>query len=212
MDTTLRYILDFIGVIAFSISGALVGVRKKMDYLGVCIMGIITAVGGGAIRDITIGRTPPAMFSSPVFVGVAFVVANIVFFFMYTHANLRSRPKVSHFFEEAMFWFDTVGLAAFTTDGVLVGMNLTSGGLFLCSFLGVITGVGGGILRDLLAMEVPAIFKKHVYAMASIAGSIVTCLLWRVIPPVAAVSVGMALIFLIRVLAKHFEWNLLRIK
>ena len=212
MDTTLRYILDFIGVIAFSISGALMGVRKKMDYLGVCILGIITAVGGGAIRDITIGRTPPAMFRNPIFVAVAFIVSNIVFFAMYAHVNLRSKPRINHLFEGAMFWFDTVGLAAFTTDGVLVGLTMTDGGLFLCSFLGVITGVGGGVLRDLLAMEVPAIFKKHVYAMASIAGSVVTCILWKLVPPVVAVTSGMALIFLIRVLAKHYQWNLLRIK
>lgn len=212
MNTDLLTVLDFIGVISFTISGALVAVRKKMDYLGVCILGIITAVGGGATRDIIIGRTPPVMFRNPVYVSVAFVVANIVFFFMFCHMNVKSRPKINHFFETALFWFDTVGLASFTADGVLVGKTMTDGGLFLCAFLGVITGVGGGILRDLLATEVPAIFVKHVYAMASIAGAIITCLLWNVIPPVTAVVTGMTVIILIRFLARRYKWNLLRIK
>ena len=211
MRTDMLMILDIIGVISFTISGALVAVRKKMDYLGVCILGIVTAVGGGATRDIIIGSNPPVMFRDPLYVSIAFAVANIVFFFLYFHLNGRSKPLVNHIFEKYLFWFDTVGLASFTANGVMVGKTMTDGGIFLCAFLGVLTGVGGGILRDLLANEVPAIFVKHVYAMASIVGAITICLLWN-ISTILAVTVGIVLVVLIRFFAMHYKWNLPHIR
>lgn len=211
MRTDMLMILDIIGVISFTISGALVAVRKKMDYLGVCILGIVTAVGGGATRDIIIGSNPPVMFRDPLYVSIAFAVANIVFFFLYFHLNGRSKPLVNHIFEKYLFWFDTVGLASFTANGVMVGKTMTDGGIFLCAFLGVLTGVGGGILRDLLANEVPAIFVKHVYAMASIVGAITICLLWNV-STILAVTVGIVLVVLIRFFAMHYKWNLPHIR
>ncbi len=211
MRTDMLMILDIIGVISFTISGALVAVRKKMDYLGVCILGIVTAVGGGATRDIIIGSNPPVMFRDPLYVSIAFAVANIVFFFLYFHLNGRSKPLVNHIFEKYLFWFDTVGLASFTANGVMVGKTMTDGGISLCAFLGVLTGVGGGILRDLLANEVPAIFVKHVYAMASIVGAITICLLWNV-STILAVTVGIFLVVLIRFLAMHYKWNLPHIR
>ncbi len=82
MNTDILTVLDFIGVISFTISGSLVAARKDMDYLGVCILGIVTAVGGGAIRDMTIGSVPPRMFRDPSYVLVAFVAANLVFLFL----------------------------------------------------------------------------------------------------------------------------------
>lgn len=207
MNTDILTILDFIGVVSFTISGALVAARKDMDYLGVCILGIVTAVGGGATRDITIGSVPPLMFRDPSYVTVAFIVANIVFFFLYFHLSGRSKPRMNHIFGKTLFWFDTIGLASFTVNGVIVGQTMTDGGLFLCVFLGVITGVGGGVLRDLLANEVPAIFVRHIYAVASIAGALITCLLWDV-HQYAAMAAGLASVILIRYLAKKFNWNL----
>lgn len=211
MSTEMLMVLDFIGVISFTISGALVAAKKKMDYLGVCILGITTAVGGGATRDVIIGRTPPVMFTDPIYVSVSFVVANLVFIVLYFHINQKARPEMSHIFEKTLFWFDTIGLASFTADGVIVGQTLTDGGLFLCAFLGVMTGVGGGVLRDLLANAVPAIFVRHIYAVASIVGSIAICLLWNVTSELSAVLTGLALVVLIRYLAKRYKWNLPRI-
>ena len=208
MNTDLLTILDIIGAVSFTISGSLLATRKKMDYLGVCILGIVTAVGGGATRDLIIGNTPPVMFTNPIYVAISFVVANLVFLYLYFHINVKAKPKMSHFFENALFWFDTIGLASFTVNGVMVGVSVDESNIFLCTFLGVITGVGGGVLRDLLATEVPAIFRKHVYALASIAGALATSLLWPVAGNIVAVAVGMVIIILIRYLAKRFEWNL----
>ena len=112
METNMLMALDIIGVISFTISGVLVAVRKKMDYLGICILGIVTAVGGGATRDIIIGNTPPVMFRNPLYVTVSFITANIVFLFLYFHINAKSKPLVNHIFEKTLFWFDTIGLAS----------------------------------------------------------------------------------------------------
>ena len=207
MSTDILTILDFIGVISFTISGSLVAARKDMDYLGVCILGIVTAVGGGATRDVIIGSVPPLMFRNPTCVTLAFIVSNIVFFFLYFHLSGKSKPKMNHIFGKTLFWFDTIGLASFTVNGVIVGQTMTDGGIFLCAFLGVITGVGGGVLRDLLANEVPAIFVRHIYALASVAGAILTCLLWNT-SHFAAISAGLVSVILIRFLAKTYEWNL----
>ncbi len=208
MNTDLLTVLDVIGVVSFTISGSLLATRKKMDYLGVCILGIVTAVGGGATRDIIIGRTPPVMFTNPFFVILSLLVANLVFLFLYFHINVKAKPKMSHIFELALFWFDTLGLASFTVNGVMVGKSIPESNVLLCTFLGVITGVGGGILRDLIATEVPAIFRKHVYAMASIAGALATSILWDTVGKLFSVVVGIALIILIRFLARKYKWNL----
>ena len=134
MDTDILTILDFIGVISFTISGSLVAARKDMDYLGVCILGIVTAVGGGATRDIIIGSVPPLMFRNPTYVTVAFIVSNIVFFFLYFHLSGKSKPKMNHIFGKTLFWFDTIGLASFTVNGVIVGQTMTDGGLSFARF------------------------------------------------------------------------------
>lgn len=204
---------DIIGVVAFSITGALLGIKKKMDYFGVCILGIIASVGGGVTRDVIIGSTPPVMFSDPIFVTVAFVVSNLVFITLYFKMTKGMRKGFSHTFETVLFWFDTIGLAVFTVDGVIVGQTFSAEPrMFLSVFLGVITGVGGGILRDLLAGEVPAILVKHIYAIASIAGAIAVCMLWSVLPQYATIAVGLSLVTAIRFLARKYKWNLPRIK
>lgn len=211
MNYDLMMILDIIGVVSFTVSGALVAAKKKMDYFGVCILGVITSVGGGATRDLIIGRNPPVMFTNPIFVTIAFVISTVVFCLLYF--KVKTKYKINHLIEEILFWFDTIGLAAFTVDGAIVGLTMESPhSLFLCAFLGVITGVGGGVLRDLLAGEVPAIFVRHIYAIASIIGAIAFCLLWPVTSNLVAASVGLALIIVIRFLARRHHWNLPRIK
>lgn len=211
MNFDLMMVLDIIGVVSFTVSGALVAANKKMDYFGVCILGVITSVGGGATRDIIIGKNPPVMFTNPIFVSIAFIISTIVFCLLFF--KVKAKNSVNHLIEEILFWFDTIGLAAFTVDGAVVGLTIQAeASLFLCVFLGVITGVGGGVLRDLLAGEVPAIFVKHIYAIASIVGAIAICLLWPLVSELVAVSISLALVVAIRFLARRYRWNLPRIK
>lgn len=152
----------FIGIIASAISGALLGVRKQFDFFGIIVLGIATALGGGIIRDILIGYTPPVAFRQPVYVFAATVAALTVMFF---HRKFVSRSN-------AILFFDAIGLAVFTAVGSNIALQQEISSTFIAVTIGVITGVGGGILRDMLAQEIPLIFKKEVYATASAAGAL----------------------------------------
>lgn len=203
-------ILELTGVAAASVSGALMAIKKNMDIFGVIMMGTITAVGGGVIRDIIIGNIPPLMFRNPLFVSIAFSVSLILFLLMYFHAIRKNVEENDRRVENILLIFDTIGLSTFTIDGFIIGMSYESSSFFLCSFLGVCTGVGGGVLRDLCCMEIPSIFRKRVYAIAAILGTIVTGLLWNLNDSVACFA-GFAVICVIRFCAAIFKWSLPRI-
>jgi len=203
--------MELAGTIAFACSGAILAIRKRMDLLGICIMGVVTAVGGGMLRDILLGVHPPMMFRHPGFTTVSAVTGILVFIVARWH---RKRPD-SHRYdlpgERAMFAADTVGLAAFTVSGVAVAREAGYGSVFLLTFLGTLTGTGGGVIRDLLAQEPPYIFTKHVYACASIAGGLLCALLWDAAGELGASAAGAVTVILIRALAAHYRWNLPRV-
>lgn len=202
--------MDLIGTIAFAISGALVAARKNMDLFGVNILAVITATGGGMIRDLVIGVIPPVMFRNPVYVFVSMITADVVFLFLYSEQEIPMSAKKR---EHLLFWFDTLGLAAFTVDGVFAGTGAGyADRLFLISFLGVVTGVGGGALRDIFANQMPQIFVKHVYAVASVAGALVTGLLYRLVGGTHVPAFfGAAAVIALRYAAMSRKWNLPRL-
>lgn len=201
-------LFDLIGTIAFAISGAFVGVKKQMDIFGVNVLAMTTACGGGLMRDIFIGSTPPRMFQNPTYAIIALAVANIVFALMYRHEHMPE--KLSKVYDNMLFWFDTLGLAAFTVDGVMVGVEAGFyDNAFLLVFLGFLTGVGGGALRDIMANQMPDIFRKHIYAVADIAGGILMILLFHLTGSQRTAMIGgFLLVLTLRNLAKHFHWNL----
>lgn len=208
MSSFLLLIFDLIGTVAFAISGAITGIEKRMDIFGVNILAILTACGGGLLRDIVMGDFPPHMFVNPLYVAVSVVVANIVFLIMYFHRPIPQ--KFTGLYDRGLFVCDTLGLGAFMVDGVMIGANFGyDEDLFFLVFLGFITGVGGGVLRDVLSNQMPAIFRKHVYALPVIIGAILMVALheftgmWH-----AAMIAGFALVLLLRVMARHFLWNL----
>jgi uncharacterized membrane protein YeiH len=201
-------IIENIGLIAFAISGAVVAAKKDMDLFGINLMALVTATGGGLIRDIIIDRIPPVMFVNPSLTIITLITANIAFVIMYLK---KPMPKgITPVYDKLLFWLDTLGLAAFTVDGAFAGIYSDySDNLFLVAFLGVITGIGGGLIRDVLADKVPYVLVKHVYAIACIAGAAVTVLLWRFTGSELLSSIcGFTTIVLMRFLAMHFEWNL----
>ena len=212
MPWSLLFLLDLVGTIAFAISGALVAIRKGMDVFGVNVLAVTTACGGGLMRDLIIGSIPPQMFRNPFFVMIAFGVANVVFLLMALHRHMPR--KVAPIYDQLLFWFDSLGLAAFTVDGVMAGIAIGYGdNEFLICFLGLMTAVGGGALRDVLASQMPDIFRKHIYAVAAIAGAIVMVLLLRVggSQKIAMIG-GFLLVLVLRKLAAHFRWNLPKVK
>jgi uncharacterized membrane protein YeiH len=213
MDTELfMLITDIIGTVAFAVSGAIAGMRKKMDIFGVNILALLTATGGGIIRDVVTGTIPPAAFRNPFFVIIAAIAANITFIFVWWQhkSNKNISDKTRAIYDKVFFWFDTIGLAAFTADGVHTGLlGPFAGNAFLVIFLGVVTGVGGGVLRDVLSLEMPYIFVKHIYACASIVGAIVVYVVYIVSgsAEIAMLS-GFFFVCVIRYCAAHYGWNL----
>lgn len=198
-------VLELIGTVAFSASGAMLGVRKHMDIFGVMILGLVTAVGGGVIRDLILGITPPNTFRDPIYAVAALLTAAIVFL-----------PQVQRIFERyqraydlMMLLMDSLGLGVFTVVGVQVAMAQSADyGLFLLTFVGVITGVGGGVLRDVLAGYMPYIFVKHIYACASLGGALICSLLLRLGLEIPGTILGATFVVVIRFLSAHYRWSL----
>ena len=190
-------ILEIIGTVAFAISGAMVAVKKKMDILGVVILGVTTAIGGGIVRDILIGLTPPQSLREPLYAGVSVVVSLLVFL-----PFVRDRINVDNIVFVAI---DALGLGTFTVVGIEAASGLNN--VFLQIFLGVLTGVGGGVLRDIFAAEKPVIFVKRFYAAASLIGASVCAAIYSFDKSVAMIS-GIVTILILRVCAAKFKWNL----
>ncbi len=212
MSFLLLGFFDFIGTVAFAISGAITGIHKRMDIFGVNILAILTACGGGLMRDIVMGNFPPQMFINPFYVIVAAIVANIVFLIMLFKKGVPM--KFAGLYEKGLFLSDTLGLAAFMVDGVMIGANFGyEDDLFLLVFLGFITGVGGGVLRDVLSIQMPAIFVKHVYALPVIIGGITMVIIHEIMHTWnAAMIFSFALVILLRFMARHYRWNLPKVQ
>lgn len=199
------FIFEILGIIAFSLSGALVAIEKKMDIFGVAIIGLITATGGGVIRDLILGVNPPKAFQNPLDALVATVTALIVFLPVVRKISIKEK-KVYEFVTRML---DSLGLGLFTVIGVRVAIE--SGfekNLFLQIFVGVLTGVGGGVLRDVLSGDRPYIFVKHFYACASLLGAIVCSFLWENLGEISASLIGIGIIFTLRLLAARYRWSL----
>ena len=208
MDTFIL-IINLLGTLAFAASGAMIGLKKNMDIFGVCILGLATATGGGVIRDLILGVTPPMAFRDPTCAVLA-LVTSAVFFFRRVRRILTRSP--SHY-NRLLFWMDTLGLGAFTVIGVELAFSQASAPtFFLLVFVGTVTGVGGGVLRDLLAQEVPYIFVKHIYACASLAGAVLCAGMWNYVDRMNAMLAGLIAVVLIRCLAAHYHWNLPKAK
>lgn len=202
-------VFQMIGTVAFAASGALTAMHKKMDLLGVIVLGVVTAVGGGIIRDLLLGITPPLTFRDPLAVMVAIAVSVILFIPKIRHLLMHNQRV----FDTSLLIMDSVGLGIFTVMGIWNALDFSpERSTFLLIFVGVITGVGGGVLRDVLAGNTPYIFVKHVYACASLLGAVICTLLWRVVPSYAAMLTGVLTVLILRLLSAYFRWNLPRAK
>ena len=205
--TEFLLVLEIIGTVAFAVSGAMTGLSKKMDIFGVVILGLTTAVGGGAIRDIILGLTPPAMFTNPIYAAVAAVVSVIVFL----PTVRRWLTAYSRASDLVMLVMDSLGLGVFTVVGIQRAYTATDHrGFFLLVFVGVVTGVGGGLMRDVMAGNTPYIFVKHVYASASMVGAILCAALWQPLGATAAMIIGASVILTVRLVAAHYHGSLPR--
>lgn len=208
LHISIFFIIEVTGTVAFASSGAMTAIKKELDLLGVVVLGVTTAVGGGMLRDIILGNVPPSLFLNPVYVFTAFVTVMVLF----TIVRMNQRILESRYlgaYEKLMNVFDAIGLAAFTVTGIDTAVLAGYGDYrFLSVFLGVLTGVGGGVLRDIMAGQTPYILRKHVYACASLAGALCYVFLAERISGDGAMIVSAFLIILVRILATRYCWNL----
>ena len=206
----LLFLMEMTGTIAFAASGAMVGIRKNMDLFGVCVLGIVTAAGGGAVRDMVLCQTPSALLE-PVYVEASVVTALVVFGFLYFRIN-KNAERFHNSYDLILLIMDSIGLGIFTAVGVVTGIHQGyPENTFLLTFLGTVTGVGGGLMRDVMAGVPPYIFVKHVYACASVVGALSCIFLYRAVGELPAMVFSAILVFVIRLLAAKFHWNLPRI-
>ena len=205
------HITEIIGTIAFAVSGAMVAAKKRMDLFGVLFLGGVTALGGGTVRDILIGHFPPNMFYSYKFLLIAAVSALFIFIVAY---KWHDAYTINEFhLNNISNVFDAIGLGAFVVTGTQTGINAGYGdNIFLCIFLGTLTGVGGGVLRDMMCQEMPGVLRKHIYAVAAIFGGLVYYGLHQVIDNTTIPTiVSMVVTITIRMLATKYKWSLPRI-
>lgn len=211
LGDTIFNIMEWIGTISFAISGTLVAISCSLDLFGVITVGCVTAVGGGIIRDLLIGRIPPQIFFNPLILLVALLTSLSVFVFAYF--NREKFNSLRERIERTNIFFDALGLAAFSVTGVEIACESAySGNIVLVITLGTFTGVGGGVLRDVLVNEKPYVLIKHIYAIASILGCVCYYVIsfvfgYRVWGTILAVGLTVA----VRLLAAKYRWKLPKI-
>ena len=162
MEETLTLALNLLGTFAFGLSGGILAVRKQMDLFGVLVLSVATGLGGGIMRDVVLGHIPPATLTDWRYLAAAGLAGLLVFVWF---------SRVIHH-GRFLTTFDAVGLSIFTVTGTTIALD---GGLSFApaALLGMLTGVGGGVLRDVLAVEIPLIFRSEVYAVASLLGAVI---------------------------------------
>ncbi len=196
MDNLLSYI-NFAGTFAFAISGALTAMNKKLDPFGVFILAFVTSVGGGSIRDMLISERTAFWLLEPEY--ALFILAGTIF-------AIAFRKKLSYL-RKTLMLFDSAGLGLFTIVGVEIAFQYELN-TFACIAMGVITGAFGGVLRDILANEVPVIFRKEIYATISILGGIIFLVL-RQFEFNNLITQLVPIVFIItaRLLAVYYKWS-----
>lgn len=203
--------LELIGTVSFSLSGAMTAIQKRSDIFGILFLGAVTAVGGGVLRDVLLGNVPPAAFVERKYVMTALAAALALFLLVSGHQERYRKWEAQ--VSAVNNVFDAVGLGIFSVVGVRTVQAAGLGdNFFLSLFLGLTTGVGGGVLRSMMLLEVPFVLTKRVYAVASLLGSAAYWALIRTYPgsPFAVSIASSALVFAVRMLATKYRWDLPR--
>lgn len=201
-------IVEYIGVISFAISGAVIAINKKTDAVGALFFSLLTCFGGGMIRDVALGIVPRILTETRnYFLALCcLIVSGVCFALAFIPKTADFITKHSHDF--AIEFTDAIGLSVFCIFGVDVAIELGFDNTILLIFCGCITGVGGGMLRDICSAEIPFIFKKHIYLIPTLCGAIFYTLTYKHIPHLASLLIAIAIIITLRVLAITFKWNL----
>ncbi|HMM94598.1 TRIC cation channel family protein [Phycicoccus sp.] len=205
---SLQTVLDVCGVFVFGLSGGLVAVRRGLDLFGVLVLAWVAGLGGGIIRDLFLGITPPVAVSDWRLLAAAVVAGGAVFLLHGVWEDDDARPAGGRrHVTRAVRLLDAAGLALFAVSGALVALSRDAGPL-AATLIGGITAIGGGLLRDVLARQVPEVLQRELYALPALAGAALVVLLDRVdlLSPLTA-WLAVALVFVIRVVAVALDLN-----
>ncbi len=188
---------------AFAVTGAFKAIEHKADIVGIIILATITGVAGGTIRDIVLGKTLPNSLIDPAYVIIT-VVSAIVLFFLYS----KMRKHWNIFLK-----FDAIGLGVFTVIGATFAYNLVGMNFLVIVLAGMLTAIGGGILRDIFVNQTPIVFVKELYASASFIGAVLFYLTLLITNELyAATIIGLVITTVLRLVAMKYNWNLPRVK
>jgi len=195
-------ILDYLGTIAFAVTGASKAIAHKADIFGILVLATVVGVAGGIIRDVIFGRFPTA-FSDPIYVSIT-VITGIVIFFLYSYFKKRMNVWLV---------FDAIGLGVFSIIGASIAYQIVGLNFLPMLFGGIITAIGGGILRDVFVREIPIVFIKEVYAVASLIGIVIfyAVLFYGGDMQVASI-IGIIAATGTRLLAMKYNWNLPKVR
>lgn len=200
---TLIYALDLFGTMAFAVTGAFKAIEHKADIVGIIILATITGVAGGTLRDIIIGKFPPNSLSDPWYVVIT-ASTGVAIFFLY--------PKIQKHWN-LFLKFDALGLGVFTIIGATFAYNVFGMNFLAIALAGMLTAVGGGILRDIFVNEVPIVFVKELYASASFVGVLTFYILLSLGAELHLVTIaGMVITTILRLVAMKYNWNLPKVR
>ncbi|WP_116106219.1 trimeric intracellular cation channel family protein [Lewinella sp. IMCC34191] len=189
--------IDYLGTLVFAISGALAGLRSRFDVFGVFIMALVTAIGGGTLRDLLLGSTPVNWLLHPTYVYIVIGAVALTYLFRTQVVALR----------RSRFLFDTIGIALYTVAGLQKALDYDLSPL-IAVMLGVVSATFGGVIRDVLSGEPPLIFRREIYASACLAGGVVFLLLSTVVGETVSTMTASLVVFLIRFFAVRNKWSL----
>ncbi len=201
-------IVEYVGVFSFAISGTVIAIKKKTDAVGALIFALLTCFGGGMLRDVILGGVPKILTErSYHYLALTCICVSLVCFV------LAFIPKTADFITKhsrdfAIDFTDAIGLSVFCVFGVNVAVEQGAQNPVLLIFCGCITGVGGGVLRDVCSAEIPFIFRKHIYLIPTLIGSTFYALTYKHIHHLASMFIAIGIIIVLRVLAIKFKWNL----
>ncbi|HEY0579456.1 MAG TPA: trimeric intracellular cation channel family protein [Candidatus Nitrosocosmicus sp.] len=194
------HLLDLFGTMAFAVTGSFKAIEQKSDIVGVIILSIITGLAGGIIRDIIFGRFPPNALIDPVYLLIT-ILTGIIIFFLY--------PRLKKHWD-LFIKFDAIGLGVFTVIGASIAYTLFGHNFLIMAFGGILTAIGGGILRDVFVNEIPIVFVKELYVTASFIGIIIFYLLLMFNDFSISAIIAVVSATSIRLLAIRYKWNLPR--
>ena len=206
MDTFL-IVLQIIGTISFAISGAVLAIEHKMDLLGVVLLGTITAVGGGVIRDTVLGNYPIEMFKDPTYLLIGLITSLIVFIVFFFYHKIEITNSIHY--KRIITLLDAIGLGVFVVIGAQVAYNTNHTSLIVISFAAVITAIGGGVIRDIMCQKMPVIFTKYIYCLATIVEAMLYYfLVYFKVNIYVSASISIIFIVILRMIAFHFKLSL----